>query len=208
MAMNTRGWMLVGLLAVLSLGYAWFFTEWLRPAPIEIASQIRFVIQPPRFGRPVKTPVQPGQPGQPAQPGQPGTPGQGGPPKLLAPTNRLVQALPPIERIGQPDKGVIDPAPGGAANVTFSLDSIYQLTRLRVEDLPADGTPPKIVWEATGKSRPTRSLLYGRVPAGMKPAGTATNAEPLMAGVPYRLIVEAGRRRGTNRFTTTALVPQ
>jgi len=182
--MNTRGWMLVGLFAALSLAYACCFTEWLRPAPIEIASQVRFAIQPPRFGRPAKLPVQPGQPAQ---------------------TNRPVQALPLIERIGQPENGAIDPAPGGAANVTFSLDSVYQLTRVRVEDLPADGTPPRVVWEIAGKSQPTRSLLYGRIPAGMKPLGTATNAEPLIAGAPYRLILEAGRRRGTNRFTTTLL---
>ncbi|MFO1499930.1 MAG: hypothetical protein U1G07_16325, partial [Verrucomicrobiota bacterium] len=52
--MNSRRWMLLGAFATLLVLYAVFFTEWFRPAPIGIASQVRFAIQPPRFGRPVK----------------------------------------------------------------------------------------------------------------------------------------------------------
>ncbi len=179
-----RRWTLVAVFATLLLVYALFFTDWVRPAPIQIASQVRFAIQPPRFGRPAKKPLVPGK---------------------LAETNHVVPAVRPFERIAPPEKGAIDPAPGGAANVTFSFDAFYELTHVRVEDVPADGTPPKLQWELVGKSRPTRSLLYNRVPEGMQVRGGQTNAEALIPGVPYRLLLEAGRRRGTNLFSTTAL---
>ena len=184
--MNNRVWTLAGVLSFLVLVYAWFFTEWFRPAPIEIASQVRYSMQPPRFDRVVKKRAAPGQPGE---------------------SNRVVTVVRPVELIAQPAKGRIDPAPGGAANVTFGFDASYQLTRVRVEDRPVDGTPPTVLWELEGKSRPTRSLLYGRVPAGMTAVGTPTNGQRLIPGVPYRLLVEAGRRRGTNHFTTVALGP-
>ena len=76
------------------------------------------------------------------------------------------------------------------------------LTALRVEDVPADGSAPKVLWRLAGKSRPTRSLLYGRDPEGLKPVVPGATAELLKAGVPYRLFLAAGRRRGTNDFKT------
>jgi hypothetical protein len=178
--MTNRVWTFVGVFAVLGLAYITFFTEWLRPEPIEIASQIRPAVQPPRFGRVVMPTAKPGQPAQ---------------------TNKIV-LRDQIERIGRPEKGVIDQAPGGVANVTFSLDGMYHLTAIRVEDVPADGTKPKILWQLKGKSRPAASLLYGRVPEGMTPVVPGAAAEPLQAGVPYRLFLEAGRRRGSKNFTT------
>ena len=82
----------------------------------------------------------------------------------------------------------------------------YELTAIRVEDVPVDGTAPKVIWRLAGKSAPLNSLLYGRDPVGMKPLAAGT-AQPLVPGAPYRLIVEAGRRRGTNNFTTVPLRP-
>jgi hypothetical protein len=87
------------------------------------------------------------------------------------------------------------------------MDGTYQLTKLRVEDMPADGSAPKVFWRLAGKSVPTTVFLYGRDPEGLKPLVQGATAEPLSPGVPYRLIVEAGRRKGTNCFTTE-LVPQ
>src|ERR1041384_2484218 len=98
--MRPRYRILAGLLAVLAVIYIVAFTEWLRPAPIEIASQIRFAVQPPRFGRPVKKPALPGQPVQ---------------------TNQVAPSRKEFELIGRPEKGAIDQAPAGVANVTFSL---------------------------------------------------------------------------------------
>lgn len=48
---NRRAWTLGGVAALLALAYVAVFTDWTSPQPIEIASQIRPVIQPPRFGR-------------------------------------------------------------------------------------------------------------------------------------------------------------
>ncbi|MFZ4819690.1 MAG: hypothetical protein ACOYLU_13670, partial [Limisphaerales bacterium] len=48
---NRRTWTLLALALFLSGAYVFAFTDWLSPQPIEIASQIRPVIQPPRFGR-------------------------------------------------------------------------------------------------------------------------------------------------------------
>src|SRR2546425_5346240 len=114
--MTARRWIHFGVLVALGLSYIAFFTEWLRPAPIEIASQVRFTIQPPRFGRPVKKTDQPPQPGKGGRSGQPAQGNQPARPE-------------PFERIGLPDKGVLDQAPGGVANVTFSLDGWYNLTK-------------------------------------------------------------------------------
>jgi hypothetical protein len=190
--MNKRGWFLLVMFAGLGLAYVLYFTEWLRPAPIEILPQVRFAVQPPRFrGLPKKNVVQPGQP-QPVS--------------VMTKTNAPAQ-VDPLERVGQPENGRIDPAPNGVANVTFTLDAIYQLTRIRVEDVPADGSKPKIVWQVVGKSLPLNSLLYGRDPAGMKPFLDGAKAEPLLAGVPYRLFVQAGRRQGSADFKTIPLDP-
>ena len=48
---NRRAWTLAVLAAFLAGAYVVVFTDWTSPQPIEIASQIRPVIQPPRFGR-------------------------------------------------------------------------------------------------------------------------------------------------------------
>ena len=61
---NRRTWNLLALTLFLSGAYVFAFTDWLDPQPIEIASQIRPVIQPPRFGRrgPKANPQSPDKP--------------------------------------------------------------------------------------------------------------------------------------------------
>jgi hypothetical protein len=187
--MKSRRWILIGMFVALGIVYVVFFTEWLRPAPIEIASQVRFSIQPPRFGRPPK----------------PAAKGNTNAPSHQPPATNQVKFVDPYERIGQPEKGRLDPAPGGVANVTFSLDGWYHLTSIRVEDVPADGSKPQVLWQLVGKSRLVNSLLYGHDPEGMRPLLQGANLEPLQAGVPYRLIIHSGRRSGTNNFRTVEL---
>lgn len=185
--MNSRIWILAGVFVLLILSYVVFFTDWVRPAPIQIVSQVRESILQPRFGRPLKdevsTNVEPGR-------------------VIKVETNQVIAARRQARRVRLPYWGEIGPAAGGVANVTFSLDDTYVLTALRVQDVPMDGSASRILWSLKGKSAPTRSLLYGRVPQGMEPTTPGAAAEPLMAGVPYHLIVEAGRRRGTNAFQT------
>ena len=187
--MNARHWTLLGSFVALLVAYVIFFTDWLRPAPIEIASQVRFAIEPPRFGRP------------PAKPKAK----TNAPPSQPQPQTNQVVVREAFDRIYQPQKGRIDPAPGGVANVTFSLDGWYRLTSLQVQDVPADGSKPQTLWQLIGESLPLNSILYGREPEGMRPILQGSTAEPLKAGVPYRLIIRSGRHRGTNDFRTVDL---
>lgn len=179
---------LLGAFLLLGLAYAAFFTEWLRPEPIQIASQVRASILKPNFGRNPKavriTNTAPS-----------------GATIVTVKTNEL-DAATQARRVRLPNWGEIDQGPGGAANVTFSLDDAYVLTALRVEDVPSDGSQPSILWQLAGRSTPTRSLLYGRAPAGMQNVGPGAAPQPLTPGAPYRLILEAGRRRGTHAFRT------
>jgi hypothetical protein len=191
--MNKRGWIFLVLFGGLGLTYVLCFTEWVRPAPIEILPQVRFAIQPPRFKGPVKQPLKVKV-----------EPGQTQAVVMVVKTNRPAP-VDPLERVGQPEKGTIDPAPGGVANVTFTFDGIYQLTRIRVEDVPADGSRPKVFWQLTGKSHPLNSLLYSRDPEGMQPILAGAKAEPLLPEVPYRLYIQAGRRKGSVDFKTVAI---
>lgn len=197
--MKARQWTLLGLLIALGLTYVFCFTEWLRPAPILIASQVRFSLQPkPRFGRPERKVTVSNKSVQ-------GT-GEVRVVKMI--TTNPPPPAPRFERVSRPESGILDQTPGGAANVTFSLDDWYRLTRIRVQDVPADGSAPKIVWQVVGQSLPLNSLLYSRCPSGMKSVPDGAVAEKLIPGAPYLLVVEAGRRRGTNRFTTVPLQPQ
>ena len=187
--MKVRIWILAGVIAILGALYALYFTEWIRLEPIGIASQVRVSVIQPRFGRPETT-------------------------QRVRVTNTVstktgvvVRATTIVKtnqakRVGLPQWGKIELTPGGAAIVTFNLDDSYVLTGLRVVDVPADGSAPRIFWQLAGKSVPTRILLYGRDPVGMKPVKAGTKAEPLLPGAPYRLLLEAGRRRGTHDFKT------
>jgi hypothetical protein len=167
-------WMLSGVLAALALAYVFFFTDWISPAPIEIASQVRPVIQQPRFGRKVKAT-------------------KTGPDGAVQPDTAPV-------RVEESRSGLPEPA-NGVAHVTFSLDDRYSLTSIRVFEVAPDGGRGKMIWDLSGKSRPLNSLIYGMSPAGMVAAGEGT-AQPLDAGMQYRLEVAAGRRKGTNVFRT------
>lgn len=70
--MNRRLGTLGALTALLAVTYVIVFTDWLSPVPIEIASQIRPIIQPPRFGRRPRSPesTPPTTPSQPTSNGK------------------------------------------------------------------------------------------------------------------------------------------
>src|SRR5262245_41299669 len=131
--MSARGSILIAVFVALGLIYVTLFTEWLRPAPIGIASQVRLSILPPRFRRPGPAPGPSNQPPT-LKPGASG----------LQPVkvDQLVRSN-QVRRVPLQEWGLIDPSPGGVANVTFSLDDLYSLTSLRVEDVPANGAVPK-----------------------------------------------------------------
>src|SRR6185295_9460188 len=107
---NKRSLMLAGVLAVLGLLYIVLFTEWIKPQPIQIASQVRTSVQKPRFGRPMTQRVLTNLP---AAKGD-----------MIVRTNLIVRTN-EAQRVRLPDWGEIDQAPGGVANVTFSFDGAY-----------------------------------------------------------------------------------
>jgi hypothetical protein len=185
--MKTRRWVLVGIFAALGLTYIIFFTEWLRPVPIEVVSQIRFSVQNPHFGRAAVKKSN----------------GTNVPPTIVK-----VAQMQPMVRLKPAGEAPLREADGDVAHVSFSLDDAYRLTHLQVEDVPVDGTSPKTLWLLKGKSVPLRSLIYGRDPEGMVPVLPGSVAEPLKPGVPYRLVIEAGRHRGTNTFTTVPRISE
>src|SRR5579862_5667685 len=149
--MNRRNWVLVGVFVALGVAYVVWFTDWLSPAPIEIVSQVRFSVTTPHFGRPAKKPqivvkgtnltekvVMVRPPGEEPRVVESGPTPPGGGPGETAKVFRVArQAAPPVNK---PGIGKIEQAPGGVANVTFTLDAWYKLTRVRVEDVPADGS--------------------------------------------------------------------
>ena len=90
---------------------------------------------------------------------------------------------------------------------TFTLGDEYRLTTVklvRVDELKAKGYAHPL-WElvSDSKSYPTRVFLYGRGIPGMHPKVAEEDPEPLVTNVTYRLMVTAGRLKGTHDFTIT-----
>lgn len=196
--MNRRTITLLGITAALGLAYVAFYTDWISPEPIQIASQVRPVIQQPRFGRKSSKAV----------PGNPFTTDTGG--NVMKPADGAPAAAEtrrPLPPTGPPDASpLVEPA-NGVAHVTFSLDDRYSLTSLRVLEVGPDGSRGRIIWDLKGKSRPLNGLIYGRNPTGMVPTTPDTLAASLEPGTLYRLEVAAGRRKGTNVFQTVVRPP-
>lgn len=195
--MNRRTALLLGATAALALVYIGFFTDWVSPEPIQIASQVRPVIQQPRFGRKTAK-VAPGNPQAPDPKGNVLVSRDGNPSPIP-----LQQPLPS----GGPPSSTLEEPVNGTAHVTFSLDDRYALTSIQVLELTPEGGRGRIVWDLEGKSRPLNGLIYGRTPPGMNPKTPDTLARTLEPGVQYRLEVAAGRRRGSNVFHTVVRPP-
>jgi hypothetical protein len=88
--------------------------------------------------------------------------------------------------------------------VSFVLDREYKLSSLKVVAVSEVATNPvaRPLWQliADAKPTPTRAIAYGERVAGMKPAAAGALPEPLQPNVDYRLLVEAGRRKGQCDF--------
>ncbi|HEY3861669.1 MAG TPA: hypothetical protein VGO59_07265 [Verrucomicrobiae bacterium] len=90
--------------------------------------------------------------------------------------------------------------------VFFALNDGFKLTS--VEVIPfEDGkfnSASRPVWHLISDSNsvPTRAFRYGQPIRGMKPAVKNTQADALEPGVTYRLLLEAGRVKGTVDFST------
>lgn len=110
-------------------------------------------------------------------------------------------------RLAEANAGRFD----GIYPVVFALDGEYPLTHVRVIEVTPSvpGKAPKIVWQLDSLSNavPTKALLYGRIPKGMKLKDERSKAEKLEPGIEYRLEVKAGRYKGSTTFKAKETVP-
>lgn len=116
---------------------------------------------------------------------------------------------PRIEMIAQirPTRGVKVPAGEVPVDpVSFAFDKKYTLTKIRVvaaEDEKTNKYPHEL-WHliADSNSTPTKVLVYGVAPKGMKPKIPRARPEPLEPDVVYHIYVEAGDAKGDKKFHT------
>jgi len=94
--------------------------------------------------------------------------------------------------------------------VSFLFDRKYQLTEIKVvpaQELATNkyATP---TWHLISDSNsiPTKNVIYGYMPKGMKPAIARMRPEPLQPNVSYVLFVEAGKIKGQTNFFTKEMV--
>ena len=103
---------------------------------------------------------------------------------------------------GQPVLG----ADGQLADmVIFALGKEYKITSVKVVTVTdALLKKPHALWELTSESNsaPTIDFEYGHKIRGMRPATKGANAEPLLPNTDYRILVEAGSRKGSHDFRT------
>lgn len=88
--------------------------------------------------------------------------------------------------------------------VVFALDGKYPLTSIKVIRDDSTNKYAGVMWHvvADRKIEPTKAVLYGRVPRGMRSREEGQKAKKLEPGVKYRLELEAGRRKGAVVFQT------
>jgi hypothetical protein len=195
--MKTRDWILVGIVAVLGLWYAWSFTEWLHAEPIQIQAQVRELPRDRAFGV-RRANAEQGKAPRPPRPDDKG--------ERRVASAGMVPGGPAGAPAGRGRRG--DPGFGSGPDyegnypVVFALDGEYKLTSLLVIEAEATNHAPLIVWQVNTESNsvPTKALIYGHVPRGMRLKYTNEPAKKLEAGVLYRLELKAGRYAGSTTF--------
>ena len=202
-----RFWSLIAVIGVLSLWYAWSYTEWIRPEPIEIIPQFR----PLPKGQSTRTStrvsditaeVNSGGSGSESAKPIDVTLGNGHRPKSeTARAEKPVRATATRSRASGVFGGGRDLQP-----FIFSLDGKYRLTSLKVTEVSPTNPTPRIVWSIRSKygSPPTDAIIYGRAPDTLVPLTAGNRPDKLVPGRTYTLFLEAGRRRGQKSF----IVPQ
>ena len=200
--MNRNLWILFGITVALGCCYVVFNTEWLKPDPIQIQAQVREVSARASLERRVATPKV--------------TIDESKLPKDPAEREKAIKELRAAARRERNSAQASSGTPmatgkfEGVYPVVFALDGEYKLTAIRViEDAPSKpGAAPLIVWQVdtTSNSVPTKALIYGRTPRGMKLKDERNKPAKLLPGTTYRLEVKAGRYEGRTTFQTKETV--
>ena len=94
--------------------------------------------------------------------------------------------------------------------VSFLFDRKYELTSLKVVPAQEFATNKYVTptWYLVSDSNsvPTKNVIYGLMPKGMKPAVARMRPEPLQPNMPYLLLIEAGRIKGQTNFFTKEMM--
>jgi hypothetical protein len=96
-------------------------------------------------------------------------------------------------------------------SLMFGFDRRLKLTSLKMVPIEALKTNAyaHAVWELVSDSNsvPIKDFTYGMDIGGMRPPIEGLTPEALEPGVPYRLLVRAGKQRVTHDFTLQPLSP-
>ena len=100
----------------------------------------------------------------------------------------------------------------GTFPVSFTLDGSYRLTSIEVVECAAYSTNKHVapIWHLVSRSNsvPTQGLTYGIPVRGMVPFVSNSTPVRLKGDVPYRLLLEAGRAKGSVDFKTREALPE
>ena len=92
-----------------------------------------------------------------------------------------------------------------AGNVTFALNRTFKLTSIQVVPLAEYETNQYAhpLWHLVSErgSDPAKAFAYGFPIAKMAPSVPGASPAPLVPGIKYRLIIEAGSHRGEHDFS-------
>jgi hypothetical protein len=95
--------------------------------------------------------------------------------------------------------------------IYFSFDRRLKLTSLKVVSIQDTETNkyPHPVWALISDSNsvPTKDFMYGVPIRGMRPPVKGATPDPLVPGVKYRLLVEAGAQKAAHDFEPVARTP-
>jgi hypothetical protein len=101
--------------------------------------------------------------------------------------------------------------PDQAAPIVFGLDNEYELKSVKVLSLSSLQTngAPVTVWQLdkTKKASNTpaiRGFPYGDPIDGLQPPPALSDPQPLVPGLPYRILVTSTRNQGERDFTPAA----
>jgi hypothetical protein len=102
-------------------------------------------------------------------------------------------------------------ADADAQSIMFGFDRWLKLTSLKMVPLDQFKTNQyaHALWElvSDSNSAPVKDFTYGAHIRGMRPPIEGLTPEPLEPGVPYRLLVQAGREKITHDFTLRPFSP-